>query len=138
MAPRQVVHRRRAHRFDRNSAPPSSIRAWTRNSIGAELVRRRLPESRWHRIRYEDFAAAPRRTIDSLVTFLGESAPTPFQGEDKVLLHPNHIVAGNPSRFTTGQVTVRLDDEWRHAMPRRDQLMVQLATKPLMLRYGYA
>jgi hypothetical protein len=145
--PRAVAHSwRRAKTFTADGRTrsigtrrlPSSIRAWTRNSVGAELVRRRLPESRWHRIRYEDFADAPRRTIESLVDFLGESGRTPFQSEDMVLLHTNHIVAGNPSRFTTGEVTVRRDDEWRQAMPRRDQLMVQLATKPLMLRYGYA
>jgi hypothetical protein len=117
---------------------PSSIRAWTRNSVGAELVRRHLPEDRWLRIRYEDFAASPRSAIESLVAFLDESRPTPFQSDDTVLLHTNHIVAGNPSRFTTGEVTVRCDDEWRHAMPRRDQIMVKLATRPLMARYGYS
>lgn len=53
------------------------------------------------------------------------------------MLHPNHIVAGNPSRFTTGSVTLRVDDEWRSRLPRRDQLLVQLATGPLMMRYGY-
>jgi hypothetical protein len=145
--PRAVAHSwRRAKTFTADGRTrsigtrrlPSSIRAWTRNSLGAELVRRRLPDSRWHRIRYEDFADAPRQTVDSLVRFLGESAQTPFESEDRVLLHTNHIVAGNPSRFTTGEVTVRRDDEWRQAMPRRDQVVVEMATKPLMARYGYS
>lgn len=117
---------------------PSSVRAWTTNSIGAELLRRRLPEPRWMHMRYEDFSRDPRSKVESILTFLGEAGEAPFQDDDTVLLHPNHIVAGNPSRFTTGAVQIRADEEWQRAMPRRDQLLVEVATKPLMMRYGYA
>jgi hypothetical protein len=35
-------------------------------------------------------------------------------------------------------VQIKADDEWASRMPRRDQLFVEWATKPLMYRYGYA
>lgn len=116
---------------------PSSVRAWLLNSIGAELLRRRLNESRWLHLRYEDFAADPRSGVESILRFLGAGEMPPFEGKSTVTLHPNHIVAGNPSRFTTGTITLKVDDEWRDGLPRRDQLLVQLATRPFMMRYGY-
>jgi hypothetical protein len=53
------------------------------------------------------------------------------------VLGANHIVAGNPSRFETGPVAVRADDEWRRRLPRRSQLLVALLTMPLLRRFGY-
>jgi hypothetical protein len=145
--PRAVVHSwRRRKSFSSESGSrtmgtrslPASVRAWLFNSIGAELLRRRLPESRWLHMRYEDFAANPRSSVDSILRFLGEgSAVTPFTSDDTVTLHPNHIVAGNPSRFTTGSVQIRADEEWRNTLPRHEQRLVEWLTKPLMVRYGY-
>lgn len=145
--PRAVVHswrRRKSFRTDSGTRTmgtrslPSSVRAWLVNSIGAELLRRRLPESRWLHIRYEDFAANPRSSVESILRFLGEGgARAPFASDDTVTLHPNHIVAGNPSRFTTGSVRIKVDEEWRRALPKHDQRLVEWLTKPLMARYGY-
>ena len=144
--PRGVVYswrRRKSFRSDSGvrtmgtRSLPSSVRAWLFNSIGAELLRRRLDESRWLHLRYEDFAADPRSSVESILSFLGTGEMPPFDGRSTLTLRPNHIVAGNPSRFTTGTVTLKVDDEWRSALSRRDQLLVQLATGPLMLRYGY-
>jgi hypothetical protein len=145
--PRGVVYswrRRKSFRSDSGirtmgtRSLPSSVRAWLLNSIGAELLRRRLDKTRWMHLRYEDFAADPRSSVESILRFLGTGEMPPFDGKSTVTLHPNHIVAGNPSRFTTGAVTVKVDNEWRNGLPRRDQLLVQLVTAPLMMRYGYA
>lgn len=116
---------------------PATVRRWSRNAMLAELLRRRMPASRWLHMRYEDFVADPRSSVESILAFMGESAEAPFVGDHTVLLRPNHIVVGNPSRFTTGEVTIRADDRWRHAMPRRDRALVTLWTLPLMVRYGY-
>lgn len=115
----------------------STVRRWIENSLGTEMLLRQLPRGRWLRIRYEDFSHDPRAVVGQILTLLGESGAAPFESADTVRLGPNHIVAGNPSRFTTGVVKIRTDEEWRHHMPRRDQLLVELATKPLMLHYGY-
>jgi hypothetical protein len=116
----------------------STVRRWTGNALSAEVLRRRLPRERWLHVRYEDFAAQPRETIEAVLAFLGASDPTPFVDEHTVRLHPNHIVAGNPSRFTTGNVTIRPDDAWQREMPLRDQRLVASLTLPLLRRYGYA
>lgn len=118
-------------------ALPATVRRWTRNAMLAELLRRRLPSSRWYHVRYEDFVANPRSSVESILTFMGENAEAPFVDDHTVLLRPNHIVVGNPSRFTTGEVTIRVDDNWRREMPRRDRALVTLSTLPLMARYGY-
>jgi hypothetical protein len=144
--PRAVVHSwRRAKTFTAAGETrtmgtrglASSVRRWTGNALYAEALRRRYPPDRWLHIRYEDFAARPRDTIEEVLAFVDVKAPTPFIDERTALLHPNHIVAGNPSRFTTGEVTIRSDDAWRREMPRRDQQAVAALTMPLRVRYGY-
>lgn len=115
----------------------SSVRRWSSNALFAEALRPRHPPDRWLHVRYEDFAARPRATIEAVLEFLDVPGGTPFLDERTARLHPNHIVAGNPSRFTTGDVTIRGDDAWKREMPRRDQRLVAGLTLPLMVRYGY-
>ncbi len=50
---------------------------------------------------------------------------------------PTHAVAGNPMRFRQGDIELRLDDEWRSRMPRRDRAVTAAITWPLRLAYGY-
>lgn len=116
---------------------PSSVRRWIENCLGAEVLLRQVPRSRWLRIRYEDFARDPRAAVDAILALLDEHGDAPFENDDTVRLHPNHIVAGNPSRFTTGSVAIRADEEWRRRMPTRDQRLIELTTRPLLSRYGY-
>jgi hypothetical protein len=115
----------------------STVRRWTGNAVYAELLRRRLAADRWLPVRYEDFATHPRETIESVLAFLGEPGTTPFLDAHTARLRPNHIVAGNPSRFTTGDVSIRPDDAWQREMPLRDQWLVASMTLPLLMRYGY-
>lgn len=118
-------------------AARSTARRWVTNALGAELLRRRTRPERWLHLRYEDFAAEPRARVDDILSFLRHFGTTPFIDREAVQLGTNHIVSGNPSRFTTGRVTIRPDDEWRRDMPRTKQLGVASATFPLMVRYGY-
>lgn len=144
--PRAVVHSwRRGKTFEAAGQTlsmgtrglPSTVRRWAGNSLWAEGLRRTVPADRWMHLRYEDLAASPRAQVARLLDFLGEPGRPPFLDERTVLLGPNHIVAGNPSRFTTGEVTVRPDEEWRHRMPVRDQRLVEALALPLMLHYRY-
>ena len=145
--PRAVAHSwRRAKTFSVDGETrtmgtrrlPSSVRRWTANALGSEALRRRLPPERWLRMRYEDFCASPALEIDRILAMLGQTGRPQFEGSDTVRLTPNHIVAGNPSRFTVGSVQIRVDEEWTRAMSRRDQLLVFGSTLPLLRRYGYA
>ena len=40
-------------------------------------------------------------------------------------------------RMEVGTVQLRLDEEWKRQMPRRQSGIVTLLTRPLLRRYGY-
>jgi hypothetical protein len=116
---------------------PASVRRWLANALGSEVLHRHVPSDHWQRLRYEDFCAQPTAAMDRLLAMVGVPGRPPFEDAGTVRLQPNHIVAGNPSRFTVGSVRIRVDEEWRSAMSRRDQLVVVGSTWPLLRRYGY-
>lgn len=92
------------------------------------------------RLRYEDFIADPRGTLGRLAEFVGLS-PAPsdleFVDEDRVDVTVGHSAAGNPMRFKTGRLPLRLDDAWRSELPTGRRRTVSLLTAPLRLLYGY-
>jgi hypothetical protein len=92
------------------------------------------------RLRYERFVQDPRRQASRVLRFAG--APDPagslgFLASDHVQLGPIHSVSGNPMRFQTGDVPIRLDEAWRTALSPRHRTTVSLITWPLLRRYGY-
>jgi hypothetical protein len=101
------------------------------------------------RLRYEDFTAGPERTLRLVAGFAGLPAQDsyPFLTADgggpagvatvTARLDGGHSVSGNPMRFTTGQVPIRSDEQWRTHLPRAQQRAVTALTWPLMARYGY-
>jgi len=90
------------------------------------------------RVRYEDLVRAPARTLANVADALGmERSELGFVGDGAVELRRGHSVAGNPSRFQSGRVPLRLDEEWRRAMPRANRALVTLLTLPQLLAYGY-
>lgn len=116
----------------------SSVR-WLGINTMADIVRRR--ESLGHSllVRYEDFVADPRATIERIVRAVGEPLePSPFVGEREVRLAPNHTVAGNPSRFKSGLIQLRDDRDWRMSLGDGDRLLTTTISMPLLHHYGYA
>ncbi len=91
-------------------------------------------------LRYEDFLADPLGQVRRVLAFCGEPR-TPgdlsFIGPGTVDLPPDHSVAGNPMRVKRGTLRLRLDDEWRTAMPPGTRRLVTTLTAPGLLRYGY-
>jgi uncharacterized protein YndB with AHSA1/START domain len=47
------------------------------------------------------------------------------------------MVSGNPSRFKTGNIDLRPDEEWKVKMRGADKNVVTALTAPLLLKYGY-
>lgn len=89
-------------------------------------------------LRYEDFMAAPKDTICRIIEFVNEPvSQLPFISSNSVLLEPQHGVSGNPSRFSTGTVQLRLDERWKSRMKERDKLLVTTLTRPWLRTYGY-
>ncbi len=91
-------------------------------------------------LRYEDLIADPRGQVQRVLALAGV-VPTAqelsFLGDDAVELVASHTVEGNPMRFTFGRSTLRVDDEWRAAMPSRDRAALTALTLPGLVRYGY-
>jgi hypothetical protein len=93
---------------------------------------------RYLRLRYEDLVRDPASAVRSVLSFVGEEPATlPFLSDGAVHLAPTHTVAGNPSRFRTGVVEIRPDDEWLSRLEPRARAIVEAISLPLLRRYGY-
>jgi len=113
----------------------SAIR-WTGENALVERLGR-VADS-YCRIRYEDFVAAPDRTLDSVFAPYGWVAGERERLQDlAVELAPTHTVSGNPMRFKRGKVELKIDSEWQGAMTPSDRRLVTAAAWPLMVHYGY-
>ena len=90
-------------------------------------------------MRYEDSVNAPQHAIEEMMILMGDTPPTqfPFLDGTDVLLQAHHTMAGNRMRLMTGRLPLRVDNEWRTQMPRRDRFLVGLVTWPVLMRYGY-
>ena len=143
--PRAVAHSRSRYKRQLDTAesrgmtqerPLRSAISWAMWNVGVRSLSGRLP--RYVVVRYEDLIAEPEATIRRIigVADAGDAA-TPFIDGATVTLQPNHIVSGNPSRFRTGEVELRLDAAWERDMRARDRRLVTAVTMPLLGRYGY-
>jgi hypothetical protein len=93
--------------------------------------------TRFMRLRYEDFIAEPRESVQRIVQMMGMGDPElPFSDASTVVLAPNHTVAGNPDRLRSGPVVIRRD-AGKSRLGGRDQAIVTGLTMPLLLRFGY-
>jgi hypothetical protein len=93
------------------------------------------------RVRYEDFAADPARSVRRMADFAGG---TDIPGDvadalagNVVDLGVTHTAAGNPVRFRTGRMNIRTDDTWLSQLPARDRAVVWFLTAPLLAFYRY-
>jgi hypothetical protein len=123
-------------RMMQRQPPLKSAIMWTVWNLVAALLWSR--SDRYLRLRYEDLVASPEDAVRRIAALLGElPGPMPFPAPGTVALAPTHSVAGNPARLVTGEVPLRLDDEWAHRLRPGHELLVTLTTLPLLLRYRY-
>jgi hypothetical protein len=117
-------------------SPTKSSALWNSWNASAEALWRRTPE-RYLRLRYEEFVADPRKSLERILEFVGFTAELPLAGEREVMLGISHTVSGNPNRFETGAVELRPDREWMDKMEPRHRALVTALTFPLLKHYGY-
>jgi hypothetical protein len=117
-------------------SPAKSSALWDSWNASAEALWRRTPQE-YLRVRYEDFVANPRESLESILGLVGVTAELPLAGEREVKLGVSHTVSGNPNRFDTGSVELRPDHEWISKMSPRDRVLVTALTLPLLPHYGY-
>jgi len=95
-------------------------------------------QGRYMLLRYEDFAAQPRASIDAVLRFVGaDGATTPFVSDDTASIAPTHTIEGNASRFAHGRIVIRPDLEWQQEMSWPSRAVVTAMAWPLLRRYGY-
>jgi sulfotransferase family protein len=124
--------------YGRRFGPLSSSFAWLAANLLSASLLRELPDQRSKVLRYEDFVADPQSTIESVSRWLDLSvAGLRWLDDQSILLEPNHTIAGNPSRFVTGAVTIRPDDEWKSSLGAGSSIAATLPALPLLRRYGY-
>ena len=98
----------------------------------------RAPPQRYLMLRYEDFISKPQEAVARIRNLVKEGAGSGSLMEDhSVELGLSHTASGNPSRFQTGKVSLRLDERWKTQMATRDKVLVTALTWPLLVRYGY-
>jgi hypothetical protein len=118
--------------------PLKSSLQWGLLNAAAGRLRGHYPD-RYMLLRYEDFMRDPANAVRQVTALVGERPENmPFVGERVVTLGTNQAFSGNPSRFRTGEVELRLDDEWETRMARRHRLLVTSLTWPLLGKYGYS
>jgi hypothetical protein len=93
---------------------------------------------RYLRMSYEAFVQSPRESLERILELVGESGSVlPMRGERTVMVDATHSVAGNESRAARGELTLRLDDEWRRKLPAGQKRLVEALTWPMLVKYGY-
>jgi hypothetical protein len=113
----------------RYSAPTSSRRWLTSNLLVEALRVRGVPMAR---ARYEELVAEPVGTLRRLAQALDlPVVPALEVVDNEVTLATSHSVAGNPMRFTTGPVRLRVDDGWTTRLPSGQRRVVSGLTAPL-------
>jgi sulfotransferase family protein len=118
--------------------PITNSVGWLRRNAAIEAIVRRHQRDRYLRISYEDFAERPLAITREICSMVGEpEARPPLSATGTVSLLPNHTVAGNPVRFSHGDLRISLDDEWRSDIDSRSRAMATIPALPLMRRYGY-
>jgi hypothetical protein len=122
-----------------NEQNPNPVRfglIWSIWNAEIEALWRRHP-GRYLAVRYEDFVAEPKPTIERILSFAGETpGALPFADEGTVELAPTHTVAGHRTRFDAGRVALKADDDWRGRLPRPSRLAISSLTWPLARRYS--
>lgn len=145
--PRAVAHsrRRRKTEFDHESRPEMeranaarSAANWLWANSVASTIPHYAPTMPFLRVRYEDLLADPEAWLERILTFVGEPNATAPVHDGVANLGPNHTVSGNPSRFSTGTIDLRADEEWRGAMGTAPWCVATAIAGPSIGRYGYA
>jgi hypothetical protein len=118
-------------------SPARSAIQWSVQNWATQVFWRHSPQ-RYLLLRYKDLVDKPQQAIRRILDLVQETPSSwPFVADRVVELGVNHAIWGNPSRFETGLVELRSDDQWQTELGRLDKLAVTALTWPLLWKYGY-
>lgn len=112
-----------------------SLRAWLGYYAHAlPVLRRSVPESAVLRVKYEELVAEPAATLERICAFAGlRFEPSMLTGGGRL----QHVASGNDMRFR-GVARIRLDDQWRSALPAEARERFEARAGALNAALGYA
>jgi hypothetical protein len=117
--------------------PYRTVTSWIGNETAIARLRG-IVGPRYLRVRYEDMVREPVAVLHRIVSLAARRAPElSFVRDARASVRPQHMLAGNPSKFRTGEVEVSADNEWERRMSRRDWMVVTAIAAPFLLLYGY-
>jgi hypothetical protein len=116
--------------------PGRTALRWLRRNLMLDLLRKR---SRAILLRYEDLARDPGAELLRVCDLAGSGKDDVMAllGGDMKEISTLHTCGGNPMRFQSGALSIRLDEAWRHKLSFRQRALVTTVSSPLLLRYGY-
>jgi len=118
-------------------SPAQAAARWSAANLTFELLGRSVPNLR---VRYESFVRDPRAILTTIADHMDVSLAADalsFVTSEKIELGVDHTAAGNPMRFKTGTLPLRVDEAWREHLAPRDRRVVTSIAWPLLRRYGY-
>ena len=118
-------------------SPAQASYAWSLRNYSYDFLSR---FDHLSRLRYEDFVNDPAFYLAETLLRVGfedQAGSLPMVRGRELSLSVDHTVSGNPSRFRTGNVELRSDEEWKVKMRGADKKVVFALTAPLLLKYGY-
>lgn len=144
--PRAVAYswqRRRRHLESAGQSVPrysvlGSTLRWIVHNLSAELLHRGKGH-RNLRVKYEELATRPKPVLREIMDTLAiDGFEVPVDDDNRVRVSTTHTVWGNPVRSRTGVVSIRLDNEWKDRMDKKQMVAVSIMTWPLLRKYRYA
>jgi hypothetical protein len=117
--------------------PFESSVVWNLRNISTEIMVKKMNQKTL-RVYYEKFVEEPQKIVKNILNFIDEESDSlPFIDRYQILLNESHSIYGNPNRFQTGKVKIKMDDRWKREMKYSHKLLVTFLTWPLLARYGY-
>lgn len=118
--------------------PSRTAGRWVSDNLGFQrLAAEGIPTLT---LRYEDFLAEPAATLTFITQLMGLDQPVDFpflDGNRAQLSTPMHSIAGNPLRFGSDELVLRLDDAWKTKLDPSAQRVVTTICRPVLGRFGY-
>jgi len=90
--------------------------------------------------KYEHIFSSPRSRLYRLARRLTDAGPLRedvFDSTRTVELDSHHSGQGNPSRYQTGEVTLKVDSEWKTKMSFAETRLLKTICYPKLKKYGY-
>jgi len=111
-----------------------SALSWQLVNWATEGLKRQAP-GKHMTLTYGELTSNPLQSLRRILELVQIDSSTDFLKGHTAQLAATHSVGGNPMRFSSGRLTIRPDEEWRHAMPWTQKIQSLTLSWPYYLRF---